>query len=63
MKRKFYSEFDFIPNTYLLSSDFERAKTVMNDSSKNEMFILKPCNNACGRGIKVINKKNKLKKN
>jgi glutathione synthase/RimK-type ligase-like ATP-grasp enzyme len=63
MKRKFGNEYDFVPNTYLLSSDYERAKAAVNDAGKNEMFILKPVNNACGRGIKVINKKDKLKKN
>ncbi len=53
MKRKFPNEFEFIPATYLLSSDFERAKSIINDASKNDMFILKPCNNACGRGCYI----------
>jgi tubulin polyglutamylase TTLL4 len=54
MKRKFPNDYDFIPNTYLLSSDYERAKAAISDSSKNEMFILKPCNNACGRGKTIF---------
>ena len=61
-KRKFPNEYNFVPNTYILSTDFERFNQVKEQAENTTLWILKPCASACGRGIKLINKKTKLKK-
>jgi tubulin polyglutamylase TTLL4 len=67
--RKFPEDFNFVPNTYLMLYDFEKIKNIIKDAKKNDIFIMKPVASgfifiiACGRGIKLINKKKKLKKN
>lgn len=49
--------------------DFDKIKNILNESKKDDIYILKPVasgiffNKACGRGIKLINKKSVLKKN
>jgi tubulin polyglutamylase TTLL4 len=67
--RKFPEDFNFVPNTYLMLYDFEKIKNIIKDAKKNDIFIMKPVASgfifilACGRGIKLINNKKKLKKN
>jgi len=50
--------------------DFEKIKSAMAESKKSDIFIMKPVASgthdviqACGRGIKLINKKQKINKN
>jgi len=31
------------------------------EPNQDKLWIVKPCNQACGRGIKIINKSSKLK--
>lgn len=62
MKRQFSNEYNFVPNTYLLNSDFQRFTAAKDSSESKALWIMKPCASACGRGIKLISKKTKLKK-
>ncbi|GAB5359909.1 hypothetical protein AAMO2058_000582600 [Amorphochlora amoebiformis] len=52
---KYSSEFSFLPETFLMPSEyslFERRAERQSD----QMWILKPTNLSCGKGIKVITK-------
>ncbi|CAD8183411.1 unnamed protein product [Paramecium octaurelia] len=60
VKRKFPTEYYFIPNTYLLQYDFERFEGVRESAPKKTLWIKKPVASARGNGIKLINKKTKL---
>lgn len=62
MKRSFPNDYNFVPNTYLLSSDFQRFTALKDSSEGKALWIMKPCASACGRGIKLISKKTKIKK-
>jgi tubulin polyglutamylase TTLL4 len=61
LKRKHPKDFEFVPNTYILSSDYDRFKAARDSAPNNSIWILKPCDQACGRGIRIINKKSKIK--
>lgn len=41
LKRKFPNDVEFVPNTYLLASDWERFKLKKQDAKNNELWILK----------------------
>ena len=61
MKRKFPVDYDFFPKTYLLTSENDnRCSNILECSSNDKLFILKPVNQCCGRGVRVITKKSKL---
>ena len=60
MKQKHGEEFDFVPKTYLLSSEYKRFLIIRKNSDSKSLWIMKPCNQACGRGVKVIDKKSKI---
>jgi tubulin polyglutamylase TTLL4 len=57
-----------VPQTYLFAYDYDKIKTIMQDSKKSDIFILKPVASgtniyaAQGKGIKLVNKKSVLKK-
>jgi hypothetical protein len=55
-KRRFPEAYDFIPRTFLLSSEWERFVAIVEEGETSKLWILKPVASACGRGIKVINK-------
>ncbi len=56
-------EFDITPQTYILPEDYKRFKVDREQLTKKAFYILKPTNSACGRGIKVIHKDQKVSKN
>ena len=60
MKQKFDDQYDFIPKTYLLSNEYKRFLIIRKNSDNKALWIMKPVNSACGRGIKVIDKKSKI---
>lgn len=63
MTREFGEEFRIVPKTWILPEDHKRIKKDREDCpEKNKLWILKPANSACGRGIKVINKNNTIPK-
>ncbi|CAD8093616.1 unnamed protein product [Paramecium sonneborni] len=63
MKRKFPKEYQFIPNTYLLNTDFQKFEQIQEKANEQELWIKKPVCSARGIGIKVINKTTKLQYN
>lgn len=45
MKRKFPNDYDFFPKTYLLTSENDnRCANILDSSSNDKLFILKPVN-------------------
>ena len=52
-----------MPQTYILPEDYKKFKMDReNEAKKVSLYILKPANNACGRGIRVIHKSQKVSK-
>eukprot|EP00359_Climacostomum_virens_P005225 CAMPEP_0204901206 /NCGR_PEP_ID=MMETSP1397-20131031/2946_1 /ASSEMBLY_ACC=CAM_ASM_000891 /TAXON_ID=49980 /ORGANISM="Climacostomum Climacostomum virens, Strain Stock W-24" /LENGTH=679 /DNA_ID=CAMNT_0052069523 /DNA_START=147 /DNA_END=2183 /DNA_ORIENTATION=- len=62
MKRAFGSDYEICPNTYILSEDYNRFQAERESAEPTALWILKPAASSCGRGIKVISKKSKVKK-
>lgn len=60
MKQRFEEHFDFIPKTYLLSSEYQRFLMIKKTSDRKALWIMKPVNSSCGRGVKVISQKSKI---
>ncbi len=54
MKRRAPGEFSFMPVTYLFPADFDRFHIVRESAPKDHLWIMKPVNQACGRGIKIV---------
>lgn len=61
-KRQFPQDYNFVPSTYLLSTDFDRFMQAKEAADPKAIWIMKPCASACGRGIKLIGKRTKLLK-
>lgn len=61
MKRRFGSSFDFFPHSYLLPEDKGLLQQDMDKSPQN-LYILKPRASSCGRGIKVIQRMDQIKR-
>ena len=60
MRRLHGSEYDFCPMTFLLPEDFPRFQRER-EVRPSELWILKPSASACGRGIRVLSNKSKIK--
>jgi len=61
MRRAFGEEFAFCPPTYLLPEDFPRFRREKEEHPQ-QLWILKPKASACGRGIRVLSNKSRIKK-
>ena len=61
MRRAFGEEFAFCPPTYLLPEDFPRFQREREEHPK-QLWILKPKASACGRGIRVLSNKSRIKR-
>src|ERR1700733_2451402 len=61
MKQKFKREYDIVPMTYVFPEDYNRF-LIDRENEENCLYILKPSNSSCGRGIKVIGKKTRVNK-
>ena len=55
-RRAFPEAYNFVPTTYIFPYDFDRFEMIREGADKNTLWIMKPTNSACGRGIKMINK-------
>lgn len=53
--------YNFVPMTYLFPSDFDRFEIAQDNAPKDQLWIMKPTNQACGRGIKMVGKDTKVK--
>ncbi|KRX02782.1 hypothetical protein PPERSA_02272 [Pseudocohnilembus persalinus] len=63
VKRKYPKDYNFVPNTYILSSsaDWDKFLNQKEMAQKNHLWIMKPCGSAQGKGIKILNKNSKVK--
>ena len=53
----FPKDYNYVPKTYFVQHDWEKFKMdYKNYHGKKKLWIYKPTNNACGRGIKVFSK-------
>jgi tubulin polyglutamylase TTLL4 len=55
-RRSFPEAYNFVPNTYLFPADFDRFEMAREAAEKGKLWIMKPTNQACGRGIKMVTK-------
>lgn len=61
LRVKFPKEYNISPMSYVLSQEeeeFERERA--SDLFKRQLYILKPVAASCGRGIKLVNSKQKI---
>ena len=61
-RRKLGKEFEICPLTYIFPEDYKRFLNDRETNNYKDMYILKPTNSSCGRGIKVIGKKDPVNK-
>ncbi len=53
--RRWPKDYKFVPKTYFVQYDWAKFKKDYNmQNRKKKLYIYKPTNNACGRGIKVF---------
>jgi len=62
MKRAFGAEYEICPMTYLFPEDYDRFMSDKEVADSGALWILKPAASSCGRGIRVISRKTKLKR-
>lgn len=60
--QKLFSEFNFVPKTYLFPDDFRKFTMDREADGFKHMYIMKPAASSCGRGIKVIGQKQEVKR-
>lgn len=53
MKRQFPQQYDIMPITFIMPDDFA-AWAAYREQKPNALWIYKPANSACGRGIKLL---------
>ena len=61
MRRAFGEDYNICPATYLLPEDYDRFLRER-DEHPTQLWICKPVASACGRGIKVLSNKTKVKR-
>ena len=61
-KEKLGPDFELCPPTYIFPGDYESWMQERERNGFSDLYILKPTESCCGRGIKVIGKKDRLKK-
>jgi tubulin polyglutamylase TTLL4 len=61
-RRKHGKEFELCPPTYVFPEDYKRFCNDREMNNYKDMYILKPTAASCGRGIKVIGKKDTVNK-
>jgi tubulin polyglutamylase TTLL4 len=62
MIREFGEEFRIVPKTWILPEDYRRFKKEREDTETTKLWILKPANSSCGRGIKILTKTSHIPK-
>lgn len=60
-RRSYPEAYNFVPMTYIFPNDFDRFEMIRENADKGMLWILKPTNSACGRGIKMVGKDTKIK--
>ena len=59
-RRKHGKDFEICPATYIFPEDYKRWCNDREMNNYKDMYILKPTSSSCGRGIRVIGKKDNL---
>jgi glutathionylspermidine synthase len=62
MKRYHGKAFEICPMTYVFPEDYKRWNNEREIEGFKSMYIMKPIASSCGRGIKVIGKKQQVNK-
>lgn len=62
MRRLYGKGFDIAPNTYIFPEDYKRWCIDREMANFKNMYIMKPAASSCGRGIRVIGKKQNVNK-
>lgn len=62
MKRKFASDYDICPTTYLLPEDYKKLMTDRDYDNGKSFYIIKPNASSCGKGISVLGPNDPLPK-
>ena len=62
MRRLYGKAYDIAPSTYVFPEDYKRFVLEREVSNFKYMYIMKPAASSCGRGIKVIGKKQNVNK-
>ena len=60
MKYKFPQDYNYMPQTFILSTDYLHFQTTQQNAPENALWIAKPVASACGKGIFLINKNSKI---
>lgn len=58
MRRKYGKQYEICPQTYIFPEDFKKFQMDRDKETHNVLYILKPASSSCGKGIKIIGKKN-----
>lgn len=56
MIKEFGEDFRIVPKTWILPEDYRRFQKERDDTENAKLWILKPANSSCGRGIKILTK-------
>ena len=62
MIRNFGDEYKIVPKTWILPDDYRKFLKEREDTEKAKLWILKPANSSCGRGIRIITKNSTIPK-
>jgi len=62
MTREFGDEYRLVPKTWILPEDYRRFQKEREDTEAPKLWILKPANSSCGRGIKILTKGSSIPK-
>lgn len=62
MIREFGEEYRIVPKTWIFPEDLRRFQKEREDTTEAKLWILKPANSACGRGIRILTKNSGLPK-
>ena len=62
MRRSHGVEYNIAPPTYIFPEDYKRWVNEREIEGYKHMYIMKPAASSCGRGIKVIGKKQHVNK-
>lgn len=61
-RRRHGREFEICPPTYLFPEDYKRWNQEREATNFRDMYIMKPTGSSCGRGIRVIGRKQTIGK-
>lgn len=54
------NDYDFCPRTYVFPEDYKKFCAERESSGNKLMYILKPSDSSCGKGIKIIGPKSQV---